>query len=166
MRLRLLAGVALMAVVVGASAASPVQELRRAPNFKLTDTYGDKVRLSDYRGKIVALHFWAKWCGSCKLDLEYFQQAHERYGSEDVVVLGLAYASGARESVQAFADEIGATFTILMANDDVLEDYDVATFPTNVIVDRDGKIRHVSQRLMDHGFWERIFREMLAETDE
>ncbi len=136
-----------------------------APEFRLTDTYGDKVRLSDYRGKIVALHFWAKWCASCRLDLQYFQGAAERYGPDGVVVLGLAYASGDRESVGAFAESLGVTFPILMANEEVLDAYGVATFPSNVMIDREGKIRHVAYRLMNASYWEEIIQGLIAESE-
>ena len=134
-----------------------------APGFRLTDTWGDKVRLSDYRGKIVALHFFAKWCASCVPDLRHFQDVYERYGARDVVVIGLAYASGDRESVGGFVESLEVTFPVLTANAEVLDAYNVATFPSNVIVDGEGKIRHVAQRLMDARYWEGVFRELLAE---
>lgn len=146
-------------------ASAPYVAQEEAPDFRLTDAYGDKVRLSDYRGKIVALHFWAKWCASCRLDLQYFQGAAERYGPDGVVVLGLAYASGDRESVGAFAESLGVTFPILMASQEVLDAYGVATFPSNVMIDRQGRIRHVARRLMNASHWERIFQELIAESE-
>lgn len=133
-----------------------------APDFSLTDTWGDRVQLSDYRGKIVALHFWAKWCGSCKGDLQYFQRVHERYGGEDFVVLGLGVDSGSRKAIGEFAREVGVTFPMLACRDEVKFAYDVATFPTNIIIDREGNIAHVVQRRMDEIFWDKMFAEMIG----
>ena len=146
-----------------AAPAAQIVEAIAAPQFELTDRWGDRLRLSDYRGKIVVLHFWAKWCGSCRGDLQNFQALHERLAARGVVVLGLAYASGSREEVGAFADEVGVTFPILLCREEVRDQYDVATFPSNVIVDRQGMVRHVLQRRMDVEFWDRIFEEMLDE---
>ncbi len=148
------------------SAAPVLQALAEAPDFALVDTHGDKVRLSDYRGKIVALHFWAEWCASCKVDLRYFQKAYEKYGGDDVVVLGLAYASGDRDQVRRFVDELGVTFPVVVCDEDTRNLYSVASLPTNFIVDRQGRIRYVSRRLMNPGYWDKVFAEMIAEDVE
>lgn len=134
-----------------------------APDFEVVDTYGDKVRLSDYRGKIVVLHFWATWCASCKVDLAYFQTVHERYASEDVVVLGLAYASGARESVNRFTRDLGVTFDVAICDEETRNLFQVAAFPTNYVIDGEGEIRAISRRLMDSGYWENIFAGLFDE---
>lgn len=145
------------------AATDDLQGLDRAPDFALADTYGDKVRLSDFRGKIVVLHFWAEWCASCKVDLAYFQRAWETFGRQDVVVLGLAYASGGRDDVAKFLDDLEITFPTVICDEDTRAAYDVASLPTNFIVDRDGNIRHVARRLMNGTYWDEILQEMIAE---
>ncbi len=159
-------GVLVALWIVHATALAKEEQQHEAPEFRLTDIYGDKINLSDFQGKIVVLHFWAIWCGSCKLDLQYFQKAHQRYASQDVVVLGLAYASGPRQTVRRFARSLGVKFPVLMADDEVLEVYNVATFPTNIIIDRQGKLRIVVQRLMSQAYWDRTLSELIREGDE
>jgi len=150
------------AAVAPALAAAP-QVHDAAPDFALVDTYGDKVHLSDFRGKIVVLHFWAEWCASCKVDLAYFQQAWETFQSDDVVVLGLAYASGSRDDVAEFLDALDITFPTVICDEATRAAYDVASLPTNFIVDRDGNIRHVARRLMNGAYWDEILQELIAE---
>ncbi len=135
-----------------------------APGFVLEDTWGDKVRLADFRGKIVVLHFWAEWCASCKVDLRYFQSVHETYSADDLVVLGLAYASGDRENVRRLVDSLGVAFQVAVCDEETRNLYEVASFPTNFVIDRHGKIRYVSRRLMNPGYWEQVIGEMIAES--
>lgn len=111
----------------------------------------------------MALHFFARWCASCQLDLTHFQTLSEKYAADDVVVLGLAYASGDRESLAEFTESLGVTFPVLMTDDDVLDAYNVATFPSNAIVDRDGRIRELVQRLMDARYWDRVLGDLVVE---
>jgi peroxiredoxin len=150
-------------LVVDGRAAKVPPRLGAAPHFEVVDTYGDKVRLSDYRGRIVVLHFWATWCASCKVDLAYFQTVHERYASEGVVVLGLAYASGARESVNDFTQQLGVTFDVALCDEETRNLFEVAAFPTNYVIDGQGQIRAISRRLMDSGYWENILAGLFDE---
>jgi len=142
---------------------SEIDALVDAPPFTLVDIHGDKVRLSDFRGKVVVLHFWAEWCASCTADLRYFQTAHEKWGEQGVVVLGLAYASGSRENVARFVGTLGVTFPTMICDEQTRQLYDVASLPTNFVLDRQGRIRYVSRRLMDAAYWERVLGEMVAD---
>ena len=136
-----------------------------APGFVAVDRWGDRVRLSDYEGRVTVLHFFATWCASCRDDLRSFQRIHERFASQGVAVLGLAYASGDRDRVGAFVDELGVSFPTLMCREDTRAAYDVASYPTNVILDAEGRIRYVMQRKMNETFWVAVIEELLAEPE-
>src|SRR5215210_1719342 len=72
----------------GAAGASAVCEAKtkRAPDFELNDYTGKKVRLADYKGKVVFVNFWATWCGPCKYEIPMFVDLQQRYGAQ-----GLAF---------------------------------------------------------------------------
>lgn len=63
-----------------------------APNFLLESLEGKKVKLSDYRGQVVLLNFWATWCGPCKEEMPYLQKAYEKFHDQGVVVLAVNIA--------------------------------------------------------------------------
>jgi peroxiredoxin len=112
-----------------------------APDFTLTTLDGKQVKLSDYRGKAVLLNFWATWCGPCKVEIPWFMELEKQYGSQGLVVLGVAMDDDGKNSVSNFAKEMKIDYTVLLGNDDVADHYGgVAGLPTTFYVDRNGKI--------------------------
>ena len=114
-----------------------------APDFTL-DTPDGTFRLSEARGEVVLLNFWATWCGPCRFEMPEFQELHHTRGERDgirVVAVNLTSADS-REGAIAFAEELGLTFTI--AFDDtgsITESYGVRGLPATFFIDREGVIR-------------------------
>ena len=79
----------------------------RAPDFALTDAAGKTVRLSDYRGKVVLLNFWATWCEPCKAEVPWFVDLQKTY-TDDLVVLGVSFDEDGWKSVRPFIEERAA----------------------------------------------------------
>jgi len=114
-----------------------------APDFTLTrfDT-GEKVRLSDLRGKPVIVNFWATWCRPCRAEMPALQATFERYG-EDLLVVGVDQGETG-EVVGPFLDEFGITFPILMDEDmTVGRQYRILGLPTTFFIDSQGIVRGV-----------------------
>lgn len=118
-----------------------------APDFTLTDQNGNKITLSDYKGKTVFLNFWATWCGPCKSELPDIQALYERYGGneEDLVVLGVAGPNqgqeGTVEDVTAFLADHGYSFPVVMdETGDTFMQYGIAALPTTFMIDTEGNI--------------------------
>ena len=118
-----------------------------APDFTLTDQFGESHTLSDYQGKIVFLNFWATWCGPCKSEMPDIQALYEAHGgnAEDLVVLGVAQPGagreGSREDITDFLAEGGYTYPVVMDEDgSVFAQYGIRAFPTTFMISSDGTV--------------------------
>lgn len=117
-----------------------------APDFTLTDQYGAEHTLSDYRGKVVFLNFWATWCPPCRAEMPDIQKLYESYGDAgEVVILAVATPGVSGETdeagVAAFLTEHGYTYPVVMdPTGQVLSDYGISAFPTTFMIDREGSI--------------------------
>lgn len=111
-----------------------------APDFVLSDLAGQPVRLSDFRGQVVLLNFWATWCGPCEAEMPAIEDRYTTFKNQGLVVLGINQDEAA-ETVQPFVDRLGLTFTIVLDPGAVVgELYRARGLPTTFIVDRDGQI--------------------------
>ena len=116
---------------------------QRAPDFTLPTSDG-VFRLSDARGEIVVVNFWATWCGPCRLEMPEFQALHATRGqAEGIRVVGVNFTSAdVREAAVQFAAEMGLTFTIAFDESGaVSEHYGVHSLPATFFIDRDGIVR-------------------------
>jgi peroxiredoxin len=112
-----------------------------APDFVLQDARsGALVSLSDFRGRIVVLNFWATWCPPCRAEMPEFQRTFEERG-DNLVVLAVDFQE-TDEQVRAFLDEFGVTFPVVMDRDGkVRQHYGVLGLPGTFFIDREGIVR-------------------------
>jgi peroxiredoxin len=109
-----------------------------APDWALKDPAGKEHKLSDYKGRIVLMDFWATWCGPCQLAMPGVQKIHERYKDMGVTVLGVnAWESG---DAAAFMKQKGYTYGLLLNADEVAAAYGVTGIPAFFVVGPDGTI--------------------------
>lgn len=119
-----------------------------APDFKLTDQYGISHSLSEYRGKVVFLNFWATWCPPCRAEMPAIQEIFEEsleQEDDDLVILGVAFSGFGRETteqgVRDFLQENGYTYPVVMdTGGTLIAPYYITAYPTTYMIDRDGNI--------------------------
>jgi thiol-disulfide isomerase/thioredoxin len=112
-----------------------------APDFSLESLDGKTLRLSDFRGKAVLLNFWATWCGPCKIEMPWFVDLQNQYGSQGLQIVGVAMDDGSKEDIAKFAKDMGVNYPILIGKDSVGDQYGgVPALPQSFLIARDGKI--------------------------
>ena len=116
-----------------------------APDFSLKDLDGNTVKLSDYRGKIVFLNFWASWCGPCTSEMPEFEKVHRQFSKEgDAVILAVNLTDGFRETeekARKFIADNGYTMKVLLdTTGSAAKDYGIYSIPTTYVINRDGSI--------------------------
>jgi cytochrome c biogenesis protein CcmG/thiol:disulfide interchange protein DsbE len=115
----------------------------RAPEVALADLEGDTLRLSDHRGKVVLLGFWATWCGPCRREVPRLKTLQAEYASRGLVVLGLSVDREGADVVRAFVREHGVTWPNAVADEAVIASFgSVDAIPTTYVIDREGNIAH------------------------
>ncbi|MBM4125237.1 MAG: TlpA family protein disulfide reductase [Nitrospira sp.] len=114
-----------------------------APNFQLRDLRGTPLTLSDYRGKVVLINFWATWCGPCRVEMPGMEVLYREFDRKDFEILAVSTDQQGVAVTRPFRDEMGLTFPILHDSDfRVGVVYGARTLPMTFLVDRHGIITH------------------------
>jgi thiol-disulfide isomerase/thioredoxin len=124
--------------------ASPARTA--APDWQLTDLNGKPVKLSDFRGKVVLLDFWATWCAPCRIEIPHFVELQKQYGNKGLTVIGVSLDEQGPQVVKEFAKRFGVTYPIVIGNEKAVEAYGgIDAIPTTFVIDRQGRIvsRHM-----------------------
>ena len=114
-----------------------------APNFQLPDLNGRLVTLSDFRGKVVLLNFWATWCGPCRVEMPTMEQLYRTFSRKDLEILAVSIDAQGVAITRPFQQEHHLTFPILHDADyRVGLTYGARSLPRTFMVDRQGVVRH------------------------
>ena len=129
-----------------------------APRLQLQSIEGKTVRLSDYKGKVVVLNFWATWCPPCREEIPDLVSLQKQYAARGVVVLGVSMDEGGPAKVARFAKKYGINYPVVMGDEKTSENFGgIQVLPTTFIIDREGNIVDGLQGGADRaGFEEKI----------
>lgn len=123
------------------AAVKPEKDRKSAPDFTLKDADGKAVKLSDYKGKVVLLNFWATWCGPCKIEIPWFMDFEQQYKDRGFAVLGVSMDEDGWSAVKPFVVSRKINYRVLLGNDEVGTLYGgVEALPTTFVIDRDGRV--------------------------
>lgn len=115
-----------------------------APDFTLKDANGTSVKLSDYRGKVVLLNFWATWCGPCAMEIPWFEEFEQQYKAQGFEVLGVSMDEDGWKAIKPYLAEHKVNYRVLLGDDSVTQLYGgVESLPTSFMIDRTGKVAYV-----------------------
>ena len=136
-----------------------------APDFTLSSNGRRNLRLSEIRGQVVMLNFWASWCGPCRQEMPLLDALHQRYESLGFTLLGINVEQDAT-AARRYLEEVPVAFPILFdAANEVTRAYDVKAMPSTVLVDRDGRMRflHQGYKPGDEAKYSKLVRQLLRE---
>jgi thiol-disulfide isomerase/thioredoxin len=129
--------------------ATPAANLK----FSFKDADGRKVSLSQFKGKVIILDFWATWCIPCKAEIPGFIELQSKYGDRGLQIIGLS-VDDSQSMAKKYAIEMKMNYPVLLAEgrEDILRAYDpIPAIPVSVVIDRQGRIvgRHLGIAAMD-----------------
>ena len=123
------------------SAAAQQDEPQTAPDFSLKTLDGAHVSLSDYKGKVVVLNFWATYCVPCKTETPWFVDLQKKHAADGLQVIGITMDEPENKRVSKFVSDLGVNYPIAFGDYDTADAYNhVQALPVTFFITRDGKI--------------------------
>ncbi len=117
----------------------------KAPDFTLKSRSGHNLRISDYRGQVMLINFWASWCGPCRQEMPLLENLYKRYKKLGFTIMGVNVDTDSTKA-NNYLKDMSVTFPIVYdTTNAVSKRYNVNAMPTTVIVDRNGNMRFLHQ---------------------
>lgn len=126
--------------ILGKKPPPPLNVGDLAPNWTLTDGDGHPRSLSDYRGKLVVLDFWATWCRYCKKAMPALQELHDEFADEGVVILGVNCRDKPEVDPAAFMRDRGYSYPVLLDGNSIAIAYQLRGIPAFYVISPDGRL--------------------------
>ncbi len=143
--------------------ADPKQQWKVAPDFELKSLDGGTEKLSDYRGKIVLLNFWATWCAPCRVEMPTLIGLYEKYHKQGLEIIGVSMDDGGQERVAKYVNEMKINYPILLGNSSVADNYGgLRLLPQTVFITRDGNIVQTMIGIQSRKDFETVIEQLLA----
>jgi peroxiredoxin len=132
------------AAASGDQKLTPLPDLAPAPQFDLETPDGERIRLSDYRGKPVIVNFWATWCPPCRAEMPSFQRAWDQVKGEGISVIAINVGEDA-DTIRQFTERVAVSFPLPMDQESrVVQAWPVRGLPTTFVVDPLGRLAFVA----------------------
>jgi len=134
----------LFAAIIAFAPASVLGQETKAPQLKLKDLNGRIVRLSDYRGKVVLINFWATWCPPCRAEMPDLVKLQREHGKEGLQIIGVTYPPETKARVRKFARSLKLNYPIALGTREIKTRFSSEeTLPLTVVINRNGNVSDV-----------------------
>lgn len=138
---------------------------RQSPALALKDLRGRTVRLSDYKGKVVMLNFWATWCAPCRAETPALVRLQRDYGRKGLQVVGVSYPPNSRRAVRSFAREFKINYPFLTGTRETRTLFTKSeTLPMTIVIDREGVVREIIEGILLPEEFEEKIKPLLEES--
>jgi thiol-disulfide isomerase/thioredoxin len=156
-----------MFLLVALPSAAIGQDIQKAPPLSLKDLRGRNVRLSDYRGKVVLVNFWATWCPPCRAEVPDLVRWQREYKSRGLQVVGVTYPPTDRAEVRRFVRRFRVNYPVLLGTRETKTLFiEGETLPVTIVIDREGNVRErIEGILLPEEFEEKI-KPLLREEEK
>lgn len=163
----------------GNNEPSPREEPEKYPayDFTLIDQYGNEHTLSDYKGKVIFINFWATWCPPCQKEMPDIEALYNEFNlnQDEVVILGVANPSSdkypknadvSKEEIITFLDDNNYTFpTVFDETGELLRNYYISAFPTTFLIDKEGNYYGYVASMLTKSQMKSVIQQALESTD-
>jgi thiol-disulfide isomerase/thioredoxin len=141
----------------------PAESRKPAPRWKLPNLAGGSKQLSDYKGKVLLLNFWATWCAPCKQEIPWFAEFADKYKADGLEVVGISVDEKGFTVVKPYVENKsnGINYTILHDNVDLTVMYKIQLMPKTVLIDRDGKVAAIHNGIVEKDSFESEIKTVL-----
>jgi peroxiredoxin len=144
------------------AAVKPEKDRKAAPDFSLKDVNGHLVKLSDLRGKVVLLNFWATWCGPCKIEIPWFIEFEQKFKDQGLVVLGVSMDDDGWDAVRPYISAKKINYRVVIGTEQVSDLYGgVESLPTTFLLDRQGRIAAIHVGLVSKSVYQNDITHLL-----
>jgi peroxiredoxin len=153
-----LRGIVFVALAIVFSRAHVLGQETKAPQFELKDVNGRIVRLSNYRGKVVLINFWATWCPPCRAEMPELVRLQREHARRGLQIIGITYPPESKTRVRRFARSLKVNYPIILGTRQIKTRFSSEeTLPLTVVIDREGKVSDIiSGILLRQEFDEKI----------
>ena len=117
-----------------------LDDAKAAPDFVLTDIYGNPLRLSDFEGKVILLDFWATWCPFCRESIPILKSLYSEYKDKGLVIIGIALEYDQGQTLKQFAKEKSIFYPLAVGKNRLAREYFAYGVPTRILINRQGEI--------------------------
>jgi cytochrome c biogenesis protein CcmG/thiol:disulfide interchange protein DsbE len=129
----------------------------------LSSLEGQRLKLSDFHGRVVLLNFWATWCGPCRAEIPELNKLERDFGASGLAVVGVSWDDSAA-GVREFQNQIRQDYTVLLGGEDIQDKFEaVRSLPTTYVIDRKGRIRQMIIGARDRTQFEAVLKPLLDE---
>ncbi len=128
-----------------------MQDKRPETDFTLKDAEGRDITLSDLKGKVVLLNFWATWCEGCKTEIPWLIEFEHKYRDKGLAVVGVSEDADGWNAVKPYLKTAGVNYTVVVDDGTVANRYSLLNMPATYVIDRDGKVSAASFGIIDKG---------------
>jgi peroxiredoxin len=131
------------AITPGTPAAAkldPTNQRHPVQEFALKDANGTLIRISDLKGKVVVVNFWATWCGGCQVEIPWFVEFYNKYKKAGLEIIGVSLDADGWRAVGPYLKEKPIPYTIVIGNDTTARQFNVTAMPVTLLIDREGRV--------------------------
>lgn len=139
---------------------------RAAPALSLKDANGKSVKLSDYKGRVVLLDFWATWCTGCKLEIPWFMEFEKKYRTQGLTAVGVAVDDEGWQTIKPYLAQHPISYPVVLGDMDLLQKTFglPASLPVTLLIDKRGRIASTHAGVVDKILFEKDIQHLLAES--
>jgi cytochrome c biogenesis protein CcmG/thiol:disulfide interchange protein DsbE len=137
---------------------------KAASDFTLADSKGTTINLSNYRGRVVLLDFWATWCEGCKVEIPWYMEFQMKYKESGLSVVGVSVDDDGWKSVKPFLDAKQVNYPVVIGDWDLAGRFGITSLPVTLLIDSNGKVADLHVGMVDKDAFDREIQILLRDS--